>query len=708
MKQLRYIVLPVFALINSPYTFAEEAGEEATNILPTLRLTASDQHQKSYRGKASTAATKFASDPMKMPQQVQVVSSAVLKDINAQRIADTLAMVSGVSALNPMSGFWDNYSIRGFNTDQTIGASSLRNGINANLGLSAPRDMVNVDAVEFLKGPEAALYGAGDPGGTLNVITKKPEFNAENNVTLRAGSYDQYRVAFDSTNALTDTIAYRLGVSYTNNQSFRDYVKNNRLFIAPQLTWKPTDNTQIDYDSEYSRMNNVFDRGVVAVNQQLGVIPISRFLGEPNDGSMAMNDYLQQLRIQHQFENGWKSNTVLNFKDNTWTGFSSEAYQLLNSAGDLNRERRYRKYNSRSYLVSQELSKQFSTGNIQHHLNVGLTASTLDIENYMLRFRQKGSSATLINIYHPVYGVNIPNLTTTSSYVKETQNNLAFNVSDLMELNADWTLLLGGRFDLYQQKYQDLVAQSSGKQNFNHFSPKVALNYSPQENWSVFVSAGQSFHLNSGLDINHSPFKPETAWTYELGSKWKLWDDRLSATASIFHISKENVLTTNPQDSSYMVAAGEEKSRGFELDVDAQPLDRLNLKLAYTYTNAYVSKSDANSGIPVGARLLNSPKHSANFLAMYDLWQSGEQKVGVGGNVQYVSARAGNTADDGFELPSYTLLNLNAYYQHNANLRVQFTLNNVLDKTYYVSSIKDVWVTPGNPREAFITVDYKF
>lgn len=675
-------------------------------VLNAIQLTATAQ-KNSFLEEPESAATKFVLDPLKTPQNVQVVNQKMIEDINAQRISDVVGLVSGVSLLNPTGGIWDNYSFRGFNTDQTIGVASLRNGLTSYLGLNVAHDLVNVERIEFLKGPEAALYGAGEPGGVLNIVTKKPEFEPHHSIELRGGSYNQYRSAIDSTNAITETIAYRLGVAYENNKSFRDEVQNNKLFVAPQLTWKPSDTTQVDYDSEYTVLNTLFDRGVLAVNQQLGVIPNSRFLGEKDDGLMTVNDYLQQVRIQHQWNPMWSTQTTFNYKDNTWRGFSSEAYQLLNAQGDLNRERRYRIYDTTSYLFSHDLTGQFNTGSLNHRLFMGMTYSDLKVQNHLLRYRKKGSTSSEINIYDPIYGVNLPAVTSVYNTL-EHQKNAALSLSDYIEINPKWAVLLGGRYDYYQQDYREFIAGIQGSQYFMHFSPKVAVNYLLDDHASLFASVGQSFHLNSGLDIQQQPFKPEKAWTYELGTKAKWLDDRIMASVSLFHVKKQNVLTTNPLNSAYMMPVGQETSRGIEFDLTAQPVDPLNLKFAYAYTDAIVSKSEESSGIAKGSALLNSPKHHLNLLVMYDVWQAGASKIGLGGNIQYVSARTGNVYDNGFNLPSYTLLNLNSYYQMNPKLKLQLNLNNLFNTIYYTASVKDEWVTPGHPREIFLSMNYQF
>lgn len=699
MKKHWLNLIPLTLFCVTPFAQASEQHQDVA-VLNALSFQSDSAVKAPYIGKPSSAATKFAIDPMKTPKNVAVVSSKVLQDTNAQRVSDTLAVVSGVSVLNPFGGLWDNYSVRGFNTDQTVGASSLRNGIN-NLGLSASRDMANIQQVEFLKGPEAAMYGAGDPGGTLNVVTKKPQFTPENEVSARAGSHDQYRVVVGSTNAITDNLAYRIDAAYENNHSFRDFVKNDRVFVAPQLTWHASDKTQIDYDSEYSTIHTQFDRGVIAVKNQLGIMPINRFLGQQNDGLLTMKDNLQQLRLQHQWNDAWKSQASFTYKDNSLTGYSTEArLQEVAANGNLNRERRFRDNHSTSYLFNHDALGEFATGDIEHKVVVGTTLSELTLENTLKRYRD---NSYFINIYNPVYTANLPAVTSIVSSSKEVQKNAALTFSDYIELDSQWSVLLGGRLDYYTQSLLNKRTNKLGKDNFTHFSPRASVNYLINDQWSVFASTGQAFHLNSGLDINGQGFDPEKSWTYELGAKAKLLDGLLTSSLSVFNIKKQNVLVANPQDTAFNIANGEEKSRGVELDVAAQPTDRLNVKLAYTYTHATVEKGDYK-----GARILNSPKNSANVLATYDIWQSGEQKIGVGGNVQYMSSRSGSMADNGFNLPAYTVANLNAYYEASKNLRVQATLNNVFDKTYYASSYAQQWVTPGNPREVFLTVNYKF
>ncbi|MBF7682570.1 TonB-dependent receptor [Acinetobacter sp. B5B] len=700
MKQWLNLV-PLTLLCVTPLTQAEEqktSTHKDVAVLDSLSFQSDRSVKVPYTGTPSNASTKFTIDPMKTPKNVAVVSEKVLQDTNVQRISDTLAVVSGVSVLNPFGGLWDNYSVRGFYTDQTIGASSLRNGIN-NLGLSASRDMSNIQQVEFLKGPEAAMYGAGDPGGTLNVVTKKPKFSPEQEISVRAGSHDQYRIALGSTNAITDTLAYRLDTAYERNHSFRDFVKNDRVFVAPQLTWQASDQTQIDYDSEYSTIHTMFDRGVVAVNNQLGVIPTSRFLGQTNDGLLTMKDYLQQLRIQHQWNDTWKSQASFTYKNNELTGYSTEArLQEVASNGNLNRQRRLRDNQTTSYLLNHDLLGEFATGGVEHKVVIGTTLSELKLDS-----NSKRVNSSAINIYHPVYASNLPAVTTTVSSTKEVQKNAALTLSDFIELDPQWSVILGGRLDYYKQSLLNKKTNTTGKDNFTHFSPRASVNYLINDQWSIFASVGQAFHLNSGLDINGQGFDPEKSWTYELGAKAKLLDGLLTSSMSVFDVKKQNVLAANPVDTAFNMANGEERSRGVELDVGAQPTARLNVKLAYTYTHAKVTQGDYQ-----GARILNSPKHSANLLASYDLWQSGEQKIGLGGNVQYMSSRSGSMADNGFNLPAYTIANLNAYYEASHNLRFQATLNNVFDKTYYASSYAQQWVTPGNPREVFLTVNYKF
>jgi len=159
--------------------------------------------------------------------------------------------------------------------------ATLLNGFAGNRGFNAPRDLAGVERIEFLKGPAAALYGSSEPGGTLNIVSKRPAWKTAHAVEAYAGSHGFKRAALDATGALSDTLAYRLNVALEDRDGWRDHVGTKRVVLAPALTWRLGDDTVLDYRGEYLRHAAPLDRGVVAVGNRLGAVPRHRFLASP-------------------------------------------------------------------------------------------------------------------------------------------------------------------------------------------------------------------------------------------------------------------------------------------------------------------------------------------------------------------------------------------------------------------------------------------
>jgi iron complex outermembrane receptor protein len=240
---------------------------DPTATLETIRIQANSTLESDTQ---STASTKFSHDVLDVPFNRAFISKQQLEQQDVQRIDDALTLVSGVFHQSTLGGgFWDNYSIRGFSTDPNWGAAMIRNGLSVNRGISAPKDMVNIESLDFLKGPMAALYGRGETGGLLNLNSKKPEWQNASEINLRANSHEQYRISIENTAPLSDELAYRFAVAHEDNQSFRDHVSSKRWFFSPQLTWKISDQTQLDFDSEFTQQLGTFDRGISTVQKSL-------------------------------------------------------------------------------------------------------------------------------------------------------------------------------------------------------------------------------------------------------------------------------------------------------------------------------------------------------------------------------------------------------------------------------------------------------
>ena len=684
-------------------TLTQAEISDSSQKLATITLQA---QQSSDDLQTSSTATKFSHDVVDIPFSRSYLSQEVLKQQDTQRIEDAVQLVSGVFAQNNYGGgFWDNYSFRGFASDPNLGAASIRNGLSLNRGLSAPRDIVNIESLDFLKGPAAALYGRGEMGGLLNINTKKPQWEAQSELNLRTTTEQQYRGSFEHTAPINDQIAYRVAIAHEDNQSFRDHVSSERWFFSPQLTWKISDQTQLDFDSEITQHKGTFDRGISASNGKI-LMNQKTFTGEPGDGDMKMDDQFYQFRLAHEFNDNWKLNSAISYKQGLMQGFSSEPKSFESDSATLNRQRRYRDYFTKDMLAQVEVLGKIDTDWARHELLISTEAGKFISDQYQLRcdFKYTGTRycENQINVYQPNYGVFLPNMGLQTDS-RETQNYVALNVQDQIFFNDHWSILLGTRFDQVQQSLDNYKGNSSTDKTFFKSSPRLGLNYKLNDQLSVYTNYGRSFAMNSGSDVNEQAFQPEEGESYELGSKYHLNDQTLLSVA-LFHMKKRNVLTTDPNDANYQYAAGEAKSQGLEFDIQSQINEKLDVLANYTYTDAKITR---DTNIPTGSRLNNIPLNSGTIAINYKLLDDTIRKVGIGSNINYVGKRNG-TQSTGFELPDYTLVNINAYYEPNAQLRYQLNINNLFDEKYYIESYSEMWIQPGDPLNASVSLQWKF
>ena len=212
------------------------------------------------------------------------LDAEALTNFGAIELTQALDLSASVARQNNFGGLWNSFAIRGFVGDENLPSTYLVNGFNAGRGFGSFRDLSGIESVEVLKGTRAALFGRGEPGGTINLVTKRPTFETEGEVRLSLGSFSTYRTDIDYTTPLSDKVAVRLVGFYEDAESFRDTIETKKQGLTPSIAIRFNDKSHLSYELEYSHQEIPFDRGITAVNGDLGVLPDSRFLGEPGDG----------------------------------------------------------------------------------------------------------------------------------------------------------------------------------------------------------------------------------------------------------------------------------------------------------------------------------------------------------------------------------------------------------------------------------------
>ena len=681
-----------------------------TASLPTVEVVGRTESGAYVSAEAAGAKTSL---PLReLPQSVRVMTRQAMDDLGATRLDDLLDYVGGVSRQNNFGGLWDNVAIRGLPGNENTGMATLLNGFSANRGFNAPRDLAAVERVEFLKGPAAALYGSSEPGGTLNIVSKKPQFKPAHAAEGYLGSQGLKRGALDSTGPLGTDAAYRLNLAVEDKNSFRDQVSTERRVLAPAFTWKLGRDTVLDYTGEFLRQSTPLDRGVVAVNNQLGAVARERFLGEPADGDITIHNNSHQLVLTHEWSDQWSSRVGLSYRETTLRGFSTEATALRPDNATLTRQRRFRDYSTDDLALQAELQGTLKTAGFEHELLLGLETFRFNFDTLMLRANPSTAAPYAINIYNPVYGQPQPTPLPNTSTL-EQQRNTALYVQDTLKLSAQWRLLAGLRMDNYRQSLDNRRTLVTTEQSPSATTPRVGLSWLPTAQWTVYANAGKSFRPNTGSDALARAFAPESGRALEAGGKWESADQRMGATAALFDIRKRNVLTADPISTSNSVAAGEIRSRGLEFDFAGQLSRHWRVNASMVLNDVTITKDNT---LEVGGRLLNVPRVNGSVLAVYEGALPSGQRYGVGGGVTHTGKRLGqartqaeaNAGTPAFELPSYTTAKLTGYVRISPTLRLTLDVDNLLDKTYYTSSYSRVWVTPGSARSVTLGLQAKF
>lgn len=693
------LIASTVCAFGAPTVLAQDSDAEES-VLEEVIITGQRQ---AYRGDVALED---------LPQAVQVLDSDLLVQIGAIQFQSILDYAGGVARQNSFGGLWDAFAIRGFAGDENLPSGYLVNGFSAGRGYSGMRDSANIESVEILKGPGSALFGRGEPGGTINIVTKKPQFEKEGYVMASYGSWGTYRVEADYTAPLSDTVAFRINGGYDDAGSFRDVLDSKRYAISPSILWLISDSTSLAYELEMLDQEAPFDRGIVVHPlDNFNFIPISRFLGEYQDGLMSVEATGHQLTLQHDLSNGWSMLAGLSYRDSSFGGFStspelSSGRQLLPTDDTtLTRQRRHRDYNAEDFSGRFEAAGSFDTGNVTHHILVGADAYDYELDTIQQRWRvgwNSGDTTYSINIHDPVYGQDQQPMGIITNRLEDQQNVGVF-IQDQIDITDQFKVTIGMRFDDFKQTILDRRNDKTTKQSQTQLSPRFGLAYDVNDSMTLYGAYSQGFRPNVGADIDGVAFEPEESESIEVGAKFSWFDDRLSSTVAIFQATKNNIITADPVNGG-SITAGEAESQGIEFDLSGDLSDTLHLLFTYAYIDAEITKSN---NLVVGSPLINIPKHSANVLLVKDFYFD-ESKFDVGMSVQYVDERVGQTKNPDYILPSYTLARLMLGWEPSAKIRVSGEVNNLFDKKYFPSSYWNYWTMPGAPRNYTVRVRYSF
>ncbi|MBD2515143.1 TonB-dependent receptor [Nostoc sp. FACHB-973] len=661
--------------------------------------------QDGYRVTDTTTGTKTDTPLRDIPQSIQVVPQQILRDQQATRLEDALRNVPGVVQSFNSSRALTSYTIRGFEVSERTGNSFLRDGLpDPSAGQSV--ELSNIERVEVLKGPASVLFGLGDPGGSINLVTKQPLREPFYGIDASVGSYSFYRGAVDFSGPLNDskTVLYRLNAAYKNSGSFIDFLNSENLSISPVISVAIGEKTNLNIEGEYVETRDSFASGVPVVGSVLpnpnGKVSRNRNYGEPSD---EIEQKITRIgyRIEHKFSDNWLLRNAFRatFRD------YSDKVTLPTSLDADNRSfnRFYREYDIEyeDYTLTTNVVGKFFTGSIQHQLLLGL-----DLNRFSSKTpKYLDFGAASIDIFNPVYGQPIGEPFTTDDREKVQTDSLGVYLQDQIALTDSLKLLLGVRFDTFEQKFEDFTAGSETSQSDSAFSPRFGIVYQPIPAVSLYASYTSSFTPARGT-IFFSNFDglldPGRANQYEVGVKADL-NNQLLATLAFYDLTRTNVLVDDPNNPGFQIQTGEQQSQGIELNIAGQILPGWNIFAGYAYIDARITE---DTTFPPGNRLPNTPEHSFNLWTTYEIQQGKLQGLGAGIGLFFVSDRAGDLANT-YELPSYVRTDAAIFYNRD-RFRVALNFKNIFDVDYFESALTSSRVFYGQPFTVQGTISWRF
>ncbi|MBD8558287.1 TonB-dependent siderophore receptor [Pseudomonas fluorescens] len=693
----------------SPFAWAEQAPAEnasielqATNVTATADLESAQGPVQGYHATRSASATRTDTAIHETPQSISVVSKDVVEDLGATRLQDALDYAGGVGRANNFGGQGlTTFTVRGFTTGEFY-----RNGFPINRGYPNMPDANTIERLEVLRGPATMLYGRGDPGGTFNVVSKQPL--AERTVTLGSQLNDQgmKRGTLDASGPLDEEgrLAYRLNVVGEGGDTFRDHVETERYGVTPVITWQATDDTKVTFEGDFMRNNHPLDRGLTRFPNQRGTPSRDTFWGDKDAGKLHNDNNMAQLRFEHALSDNWTLGGGFQWLDGSLKGNAIEANgpgSLGTDGRTLQRNFNYRKLEWTDKDYQLNLTGHFSTGGFDHTLLTGIEYEDYDYKSIIQR-SSAAAGTYPIDIFDPVYGQPRPALTRTPTHDKENLKTYAAFVQDQVALTERLKVLAGARFERFEHDYQNYVGKSWQAAD-NAVTPRVGVIYDLTDTVAVYADAARSFKPNTGASREGGGFAPEKGKSYEMGIKWEALDRQLSVDAAIYQIEKKNVLTTDPVDNTFSVAAGQVRSRGFDLNVAGNLTPEWRVIGGYAYVDAEVTRDNT---LRSGTRLMNIPRNSFSLLNVYEFQDGALKGLGLGVGGKYVDQRAGQTANTAFSMDAYTVVDLLGYYKVNEHVRLNLDVKNLFNREYEEGAFGNIYAYPGAPRTVQVGIAY--
>ncbi|WP_202701784.1 TonB-dependent siderophore receptor [Flavobacterium sp. UGB4466] len=768
-KKMKHHILSLFLLSITSFAQSQTVNKKISDSIPKDSVRVKTEHTqlqtveiigrstKKYNSDYSFAATKTAALNKDIPQSISTITKELIADKGAIYLADAVKMASGVIP----ASYYNQYTIRGISQNEE---GQIINGMRTHQHYFLQPLTTNIERVEVIKGPSSATFSSVDPGGSINMVTKKPLAVDRKEISLTAGSFSTLRGTLDFTGPLNEskTLLYRVNGAYQEAKSFRDLVRNKSFLISPSFSYIPNEKTAINTELILSNMTGVLDRGqpifgAVAGVTSLHKTPIGLNLGAPSD-FFKSKEMILMTNFAHKFSS--KVGFNASYMKQTWTEDLQEHRTTNAFAVDMNNKpvsslAMMQFVQRQQYWNIDNLSAYFNfdlkTGKLKHKVLAGYDLSSWNktkgggqnaARGYVLKDGTVAPSFVAANstnyqtitvdgVVLPKPNVNYFNLN-NPTYTLTSPDDYTLNVRTalppaLTTTNAiyiqdqvQWerfTILLG----LRQEWFRDITNYKSNNEltvKKSALLPRIGVIYAVNNQINVYTTYLEGYQPQSntvslmpqtGSLPAGSLFDPLKSNLKEVGLKATFFDNSVSFNAAVYEINQRNILmnANDPANPDLLVTRGAERSRGFECDIAGFITADWQINASYSYIDAKIT-NDRDPSL-IGAQKQNTPKNSANLWTRYNFNSDSALKdLGVGFGMQYQSSKV-PWFTRAFTLPDFTVFDAALYYKPNkSNMQIALNAGNLFNKTYWLGAQNYLRLFPGAPRNFSLTVTYKF
>jgi iron complex outermembrane receptor protein len=649
-----------------------------------------------------TTASKTDTPLIETPQSISLVTRENLVVQAPLTLQEALRYTAGVrTEAYGLDSRGDWATIRGGEEwGQYLNGLRMLYGYNNN---TRPDPFV-IEQIEVIRGPSSVLYGQGSFNGVINLVSKKPLAATRREVSLQTGSYGRKQAAFDFTGSIDrdDKWLYRMIALGRDSGTQVDYVPDDRLLLAPSLTWRPGKATRLTVLTNFQQDKGGSSIGFfpwqgTVLPHVYGQIPTNTFIGEPDIDEYKTEQNAISYLFEHRLSDRWVVRQNLHYAHAR--GSIQEFYTRFDPIPAFNEDQR--SVDRTLYVSKQELDslafdtqmeRRWRTGPMQH-----LFLSGVDYQRATITGFEGASDEPALDVYTPVYG----NYTypTLSPLPEARQNQTGIYAQDQIKILERWVLSMGIRKDWAGF---ETAGDTPGRKSDQAVTGRAGFVYLSSLGISPYVNYSQSFQPVTGLDFYNNPFRPLRGKQVELGIRYQPRSGNGLVSLALFDMRQQNRLTPDPANPLNSLQIGEARTRGIELEASATVFWRLNLLSSYSFTDARVSRSN---GPDLGKRLAPSPAHVASLWATRSFRIGDSRSLTAGGGVRFTGASWDGS--DILKTPSYTLYDAMFSYEFRT-WRLALNVANLTDKVHITTCLARGDCFYGLRRAVTATVSYRF